>query len=62
MVQGTGNAKYVQPTRIMQLIYTIYGIKAISNDINGGYHTAVIFYMTYERMIIYSHNAAILNM
>lgn len=42
----------------MQLIYTIYGIKAISNDINGGYHTAVILYPTYERMNNHSYNAA----
>ena len=28
---------------------------------NGGYHTAVILYPTYERMNNYLHNAAILN-
>ena len=27
-------------------------------NINGGYHTAVILYPTYERMNNHSHNAA----
>lgn len=42
----------------MLLGYTIYGITAISNKHKRRFYTAVIFYMTYERMNNHSHNAA----